>query len=154
MRVIFVPLLLQQFALIEIPENRKLPAQMSKRSYLRRSEHHHAGALIVEDDDAFVDADHIGCHTHAALFIGRQSIQKVLTNRKILRRGWLCLLGRESLVSYDLSYHIGLILLDSANSWALIYRSNKLRNSWSSSSQPRETSFGSPLICSLTSMML
>ena len=35
-----------------------------------RIEHDHVFALVVEGNDAFVDADHVGCHAHTAILVG------------------------------------------------------------------------------------
>ena len=51
-----------------------------------RVQHGHIAALIVKHNDPFGHTDHIGRHTHAALFMKRQRIQKILGNRQILRR--------------------------------------------------------------------
>ena len=43
-----------------------------------RVEHHHVTALVVKDNDPLVDADHIGCHAHATVLVGGQSVQQIL----------------------------------------------------------------------------
>ena len=40
-----------------------------------RVEHSHICPLIIKDDDPFLYADHIGCHTHTGIFVGSQGIQ-------------------------------------------------------------------------------
>ena len=62
--------------------------------------------VIVKDDDALVDADHVGGHAYAALPVGGQRVQQILCRVEILRCGGLGLLGQKCLVLTDITDHM------------------------------------------------
>ena len=64
-------------------------------------EHDHVCTLVVKGDDAFAHADHIGRHSHAAIPVGCQGVQKVPGNVQITGVGRLRLLGKKNRVFAD-----------------------------------------------------
>lgn len=68
-------------------------------------EHHHVSPLVVKGDDVLVHADHVGCHAHAAAFVGSQGVQQVLGCGQVVQGGGLGLLGEKSLISANFSDH-------------------------------------------------
>ena len=70
-----------------------------------RIEHDHVITIVVERNNALVDADHIRRHAHAAILVRGQRIQQVLRQAQIVRRGRLRLLGQEKFVFADITDH-------------------------------------------------
>ena len=54
-----------------------------------RVEHDHISAFIVKDDDALVHANHVGCHTYAAVLVGGEGVQQILGDGQVFRYGGL-----------------------------------------------------------------
>ena len=77
-------------------------------------EHDVIFAVVVKDDDALADADHVGGHAHAAVPVGGQGVQQVLGHAQVLRRGGLGFLGQEKFVFADIADH-------SASSWGAFF---------------------------------
>ena len=68
-------------------------------------EHQHIVTLVVEGDDALVDADHIRCHADAARPVETQCVEKVLRCAAIVRRSCLGFLSEKGLVLADITNH-------------------------------------------------
>ena len=68
-------------------------------------EHDHIFPLVIKRDDALIDADHVGGHTHAALLVGGQRVQQIPRRLKILQPGTLRPLGQKSFISANITNH-------------------------------------------------
>ena len=69
-------------------------------------EHDHICAVALKGDDPLADADHIGCHPHAALPVVSQCIQQILRHVEIVRRGGLGFAGEEEWISAYLTNNV------------------------------------------------
>ena len=67
--------------------------------------HDQVFALIIKRDDALADADHVGCHANAAVFMGGQCVQQILCCAEIIWRGEISLLRQKEFVFADFTNH-------------------------------------------------
>ena len=72
-----------------------------------RVEHFAQRSVVIEHDDGFGFADHIGGHSNAVVFVGFQRVEQVVGDGSVGRAGGLGFARQEQNVGYNGADHIG-----------------------------------------------